>query len=172
MSLNWYAVRVKPHRERSVYELLCSKGLEAYYPFLKVEPVNPRSRKERPFFPGYLFVRLDLEELGNDALRWTVGTYGLVQFGNEPASVPENLIVELKQRLEKIKAAGGITLADLKRGDRVRIVQGPFDGYEAIFDTRLSGNDRVQVLLTYLNDQPKRLQLSASEISKISNQKS
>jgi transcriptional antiterminator RfaH len=169
MSFNWYALRVKPHRERFVYEQLCSKELAAYYPFLKVEPVNPRSRKERPFFPGYLFVMLDLEELGTDALRWMVGTYGLVHIGGEPASVPENLIHELKQRLEIIKAAGGIELAELKQGDRVRIVKGPFDGYEAIFDSRLSGNERVQVLLTFLNDQPKRLQLSASEITKVKN---
>jgi transcription antitermination factor NusG len=54
----------------------------------------------------------------------------------------------------------------LKKGDNVRIVSGALSGYEAIFDTALPGKDRVQVLLAYLSDQPKRLQLDASQIKK------
>ncbi len=62
------------------------------------------------------------------------GTLGLVSFDGIPASVPTNLILELQERLAEIEAAGGLELAGLKAGDRVRIVEGPFAGYEAIFD--------------------------------------
>jgi transcriptional antiterminator RfaH len=114
-----------------------------------------------------MFVRLDLNEEGLNVLRWTEGTYGLVSFGGEPVTVPENMINELKHRMQIIEEAGGLVFEDLKQGDKVRITKGPFEGYDAIFDTRLSGKDRVQVLLAYLNDRPVRVQIDASEIEKV-----
>jgi len=116
-----------------------------------------------------MFVYLDLEEAGRNVLSWTEGVYGLVQFGGEPTGVPEILIEELRSRLEQIQADGGRVIEDFKQGDRVQIVKGPFEGYEAIFDSRLSGDDRVQVLLTFLNQQPKRLHIDSSEIEKVKN---
>ncbi len=168
MHLQWYCLHVKPHKEQSVYKLLLARRVVVYYPYVKVEPVNPRARKERPFFPGYMFVFLDIEAEGMNALRWTEGTYGLVQFGGEPVSVPDSLIHELKATLDKIMVETRIKQESYTRGDRVRIVGGLFDGYEAIFDTRLPGKHRVQVLLAFLSDQPKRLQLNETEITKAS----
>jgi transcription elongation factor/antiterminator RfaH len=167
MITQWYVLHVKPHKERAVTRLLQAREVDVYFPVLKVKPVNPRSRKERPFFPGYLFVQIDLADQKAGSLQWVEGTHGLVQIGGEPARVPEQLIQALRQRLDDINAAGGLARASLKRGDRVRIVSGPFEGYEAIFDVRLSGKDRVQVLLTFLNDQPKRLQLDVTDIEKV-----
>jgi transcription antitermination factor NusG len=115
-----------------------------------------------------MFVFLDIEAEGTNALRWTEGTYGLVQFGGEPISVPDSLIHELKAALDKIMVESRIKKESYTRGDRVRIVGGLFDGYEAIFDTRLPGKDRVQVLLAFLSDQPKRLLLDETEITKVS----
>jgi transcriptional antiterminator RfaH len=95
------------------------------------------------------------------------GTLGLVSFGDIPATVPENLISELQQRLLQIEAQGGLVLVDLKPGDPVRIVEGPFAGYEAIFNMRLPGKDRVQVLLSFLSQHPHLLELDADDIKKI-----
>ena len=168
MATHWYALHVKPHKERPVYQLLQARDKVAFLPALKVEPVNPRARKERPYLPGYLFVFLDLEQEGPNVLRWTEGAYGLVQFGGEPAIVPENLVQELRSYLEEINAAGGAVVLGPKKGDRIVIVDGAFEGYEAIFDTSLPGKNRVQVLLTYLGQQPKRVQLDADQIAKAS----
>jgi len=167
MAEQWYAVHVKVHKEQSVHDYLVRQGKTDFFPYLRVQPVNPRSRKRRPFFPGYIFVRLDLEELGANALRWTEGTYGLVTFGDEPASVPISLIDAIRRQVEDINAAGGMTAAEMEPGDRVRIVEGAFEGYEAIFDTKLAGKDRVQVLLSYLSHQPKRLKIKPDQIQKI-----
>ena len=51
-------------------------------------------------------------------------------------------------------------------GDRVRIRAGAFSGYEALFDTRISGGDRVRVLLQMLNDRHVPLELNASDITR------
>jgi transcription antitermination factor NusG len=166
MPSNWYALYVKPHKEQSVNDLLVANGITSFYPCLRVKPVNPRSRKIRPFFPGYIFVYLDLDEVGSNALRWTEGTYGLVTFGDEPAAVPENLIHEVRRRVDEHNAAGGRQPPPMEPGDRVVIVDGVFQGYEAIFDADLAGQDRVQVLLTYLSKHPKRLIIESKQIKK------
>jgi transcriptional antiterminator RfaH len=167
MAEKWYALHVKAHREQAVHDYLVAQGIADYYPYLQVKPVNPRSRKRRPFFPGYVFVRLNLDELGPNALRWTEGTYGLVTFGDEPAPVPGSLIDEVRRRVREVNAAGGKVSPGIAPGDRVRIVQGAFEGYEAIFDANLAGKDRVQVLLSYLSEQPKRLIIRPEQVEKI-----
>jgi len=167
MTEKWYALHVKAHKEQGVHDYLVAQGIADYYPYLRVKPVNPRSRKRRPFFPGYVFVRLNVGELGSNALRWTEGTYGLVTFGDEPAPVPDGLIEEVRRQVESVNAAGVEIRPKMAPGDRVRIVDGAFEGYEAIFDANLAGKDRVQVLLSYLSDQPKRLIIKPEQVEKI-----
>jgi transcription antitermination factor NusG len=167
MSSHWYALRVKPHKERTVYrQLQCQECIELFFPSINVEPKNPRAAKEQPYFPGYMFVRADLNRLGTNLFNWTPGTHGLVSFDNEPAVVPEHLIVELRRRVAQIRAAGGLLFDNLQKGDRVRIVRGPFEGYEAIFDMRLPGRERVQVLLAFLSKYPQPVKLPVSNIEK------
>lgn len=150
MTEQWYALRSKPRKEDAIWRQLRSDGFEVFYPRLKVNPVNPRSRKIKPYFPGYMFVLVDLEETGVSRFQWMPHTLGLVSFGGEPAHVPENLIVELRRRVLEISEAGGELFDGLKPGDSVRISSGPFEGYEAIFDARLPGSERVRVLLELL----------------------
>ena len=167
MTTHWYALHVKRHKERSVHRLLLAREIEVFFPSLRVKPKNPRSAKERPYFPGYMFVNANLEIIGINAFSWLPGTRGLVAFGGEPAVVPVNLIQELKQRLAQLQIEGELPGPAFKKGERVRIVSGPFDGYEAIFDTHLSGKERVQVLLSFLSTQPKPVKLDAADIEKI-----
>ncbi|HVO69796.1 MAG TPA: transcription termination/antitermination NusG family protein [Aggregatilineaceae bacterium] len=161
----WYVLHSKPHKENQINAYLQSQNLETFYPTLRVQPVNPRASKIRPYFPGYLFVRADLDAVGVSALQWIPGAVGLVSFDGQPGTVPDYVIRELRQRIAEIEAAGGLTLDGLKQGDPVRITHGPFAGYEAIFDMRLSGAERVQVLLQMLGRLVK-VQVTASEIEK------
>ena len=65
MTTHWYALRSKPCKEDILWRQVGLRGFECFYPRLRVKPVNPRSRKIRPYFPGYMFVRADLSEAGN-----------------------------------------------------------------------------------------------------------
>lgn len=143
------------------------QGLEAFYPRLKVKPVNPRARKIQPYFPGYLFVQADLDATGISAFQWMPYSTGLVCFGGEPSIVPDGLIIALRHRIQEIEAAGGEILNGLKPGDPIRIQDGPFAGYEAIFDTRLSGSERVRVLLKMLNQRSLPIELDTNQIQRI-----
>jgi transcription elongation factor/antiterminator RfaH len=167
MTNHWYALRTKARKEEIVWQQLINQGIEHYYPRVRVHPVNPRSRKVKAYFPGYMFIRTNLNETGVSAFKWMPHTLGLVSFGGEPALVPDNLIHELKQRVQEIAEAGGEVFDGLKSGDTVYIHEGPFEGFEAIFDARLDGQERVRVLLQFINDRREvPVELDVSQIRK------
>jgi len=153
MAEYWYALRSKPRKEEVVYRQVLNQNVEVYYPRIRVHPVNPRAKKIQPYFPSYMFVHVDLEVIGLSYFQWMPHTLGLVCFGEEAAIVPDHLINELKKRVREIAEAGGEFFDGLKAGETVYIRQGPFAGYEAVFDTRLPGSERVRVLLKLLHDQ-------------------
>lgn len=166
MATLWYALQSKPMKEALLSEQLELCRIESYYPRIRVRPVNPRSRHVKSYFPGYVFGHVDLEKVSLSTLQWMPGSIGIVSFGGVPASVPDNLIALIRQRVDEINLAGGEQLLGLKRGDTVTIQAGPFEGYEAIFDARISGDERVRVLLKLLNRQQVPLELSASQIQR------
>jgi transcription antitermination factor NusG len=166
MALQWYALRSKQRKEDAVWKQARDQGFEVFYPRLRVNPVNPRARKIRPYFPGYLFVRADLDVVGRSVLQFMPYSNGLVSFGGEPSSVPENLIVAIRQRVEEIEKAGGENLDGLHKGDVVQINYGPFEGYQGIFDVKLPGSERVRILLQLLDSRHMPVEMSAASITK------
>ncbi len=167
MTVRWYVLRTKPRKEDVVWRQVKSRGLEVFYPRLRVNPVNPRARKIRPYFPGYMFVRADLDAVGLSTFQWLPHAIGLVSFGGEPAAVPDNLIYAIQRKVDAIAAAGGEVFDGLRQGDAVRIQEGPFAGYKAIFDERLPGTERVRVLLSMLSDRQVPVELNAGQIQQI-----
>ncbi len=164
MGEHWYVLRSKPNKENSLWREARARGYEVFYPQIRVQPVNPRSRKVRPYFPGYMFVKVDLTVSGLSALIWMPYSYGLVSFDAEPCLIPDELINAIQKRVDDVNAAGGELFDKLRAGEKVAIQAGPFEGYQAIFDTRLPGKERVRVLLILLGEQQMSLELSAGQI--------
>lgn len=166
MEAPWYVLHSKPRKEEFLLDQLRLNGYTAYCPLIRVTPVNPRARKVRPYFPGYVFVQCDLTREKASSLQWMPGATGFVSFDGEPARVPDGLIPALRQRVEVVNAAGGETLHEIQPGDTVRVVGGLFAGYEAIFDARLSGSERVRVLLKLLQRRVLAVELPAGQVQK------
>lgn len=162
--MSWYVMHSKPNKEEFLYEQLLSRNINAYYPRIKVQPINPRARKRKPYFPGYLFIKADLADLGTSALRWIPGALGLVDFGNDPASVPDDLLLAIQEKVEHFNAPGKYLSEEFRSGEVVTIETGPLAGYRAIFDARLPGNERVRVLLQLLSDRQICVELSVNQI--------
>lgn len=161
MTQTWYAIHSKPNREDLLWSQLLSRGHQVYYPRIHVRPVNPRARTIKPYFPGYLFVQLDLNQTPISTVAWTPGAQRIVSFDGEPAIVPEAVIHALQAHIQKLEAAGPDPLHGLQPGDAVVLQGGPFEGYEGILDTRLDGRERVRILLKMINSQQVRMEVSA-----------
>jgi transcription antitermination factor NusG len=164
MTPQWYALHCKPMKEALLWEQLSLHEIEGYYPRIRVQPANPRARKIKPYFPGYVFGRVDLEQTNMTTLWWMPGSAGIVSFDGMPSHVPEVMIAAIRRRVDEINAAGGELFDGLKTGDVLTVQEGPFKGYEAIFDARLSGDDRVRVLLKLLTRGQVRLELPGRQI--------
>jgi len=164
MTISWYVLHSKPRKEELLSEQLELRKVETFSPRIRVQVVNPRARKVRPYFPGYVFTHVDLDIIGLSVLQYMPGSAGLVKFGGTPAFVPDGLIHAIRQRVEEINAAGGELFEVLKPGETVFIHSGPFAGYEAIFDARLPGTERVRVLLKLLRNRKMQVELPAGQV--------
>ena len=164
MAPSWYVIRCKPRKEEFLAEQMQIRRIEIFAPLIRVQTVNPRAKKIKPYFPGYVFVHLDLEKAGTMSMQYIPGAAGLVTFGGEVADVPDGLIHAIRQRVEDINYAGGELFDVLKIGATVVIHSGPFAGYEAIFDARLPGSDRVRVLLKLLKNRQMQVDLPAGQV--------
>ena len=146
----WFAVFSKPRREEEATEQLTRQGFTVFLPRVRARRRLRGQWRDivEPMFPRYLFLRATpgLDDLR--PIRSTRGVVGLVRFGGEPRPAPDALIIEL----QRLCAAddGALSLPEpLAPGDRVRIVEGPFAGYEAELLSQ-DGENRARVLLTLL----------------------
>lgn len=146
----WFVVHTKPRQEAVAREQLERQGYPVYLPRLSL----PRLRRGRwsdtvePLFPRYLFAQVEVGEQALAPIRSTRGVTAVLKFGNRYAEVPAALIEALRARADE---SGMHVLADsgLRKGDRLRIIAGPFEGFEAVFECE-RGADRSRVLLDVL----------------------
>lgn len=163
----WYVLQCNPREEVTAWRQVESLGMEVYYPCVSVRTVNPRARKVKPYFPGYLFVRLDASTLSKHTFRWMAHIVGLVCCGDEPTPVPDALVAAIRRRVAEFALVCADPAHGMKRGDPVRIQAGPFEGYEAVFDMRMSGDNRVRVLLELINGKSVALDIQATQVDRI-----
>jgi transcription antitermination factor NusG len=143
----WYAVRAQAQRE-SIAELhLKRQFAEVFYPryFVPVRGANRRvTVAARPFFPGYLFVKLDLGRDRWRSVNGTFGVIGLVQFGERPTPTPAGFVDAM---LARTQGDSVIAVEDpLQIGAAVQIVGGPFHNTIGALLAR-PARDRVTVLI-------------------------
>jgi len=149
----WLLLHAKTFKEEFLWREIVARQIECFFPRLLVKPVNPRSKKIKPYFPGYLFVQIEPDSPDVQALRWLPGSLGWVTFGDEIASVPENIIGGIRHHVEVINSKFSDKGLHFMKGESVEIVGGVFSGFEAVFDSQLSGRERARVLLQLVHSQ-------------------
>lgn len=164
MAGRWYVLRSKPNKEDALSKQVASRGIEFYYPRIVVQPVNPRARTTKPFFPGYMFVQADLVQVGLSTFQWMPYASGLVCFDGEPASILDGILQALRRSIEDLSKRNAEERLQLQPGTPLTINSGPFAGYKAIFDTRLPGSDRIRILLNAVRGVQVPLELAAGYV--------
>jgi len=148
---NWYAVCCKPRQEAVAEENLVRQEFHVYLPRIRIR----RRRRGKwidtveALFPRYLFIRIDPLRRNTASVRSTRGVVGLVRFGGQPAVVPDEVMDALLQCEDSASGLHQDSRPSFCAGDRIRLVEGPFAGIEAIFAEQ-DGEKRVIVLLELL----------------------
>jgi transcriptional antiterminator RfaH len=149
MASRWYCAGFIKQKERLAIQHLEYQDYEVFCPrFRKTVSHARRTRSVlTPLFPGYLFVRLDI-----DSQRWrpidgTIGVTHIIRNGARPTPVPESFVEAL---LRGADGDGIVSFEEsLSAGDKVQTIGGPFNGQIGTL-LKLKDADRVVVLMSML----------------------
>lgn len=142
----WYVAQTISRNESRADIQLRAQNFETFLP--RVARTVRHARKLRTVltaaFPGYVFVRLDLERERWRSVNGTIGVSRLIMAGDMPKPVPCGVVETLMAYVDEFGIARFDR--DLVEGQAVRIKDGPLAN--AIGQIlRLDGNGRVRVLL-------------------------
>ncbi|MEF2554002.1 transcriptional activator RfaH [Aurantimonas sp. A2-1-M11] len=148
----WYAVATQPGRETLAKAHLERQDFDCVLPMQErtVRHARRVSTTRASFFPGYLFVALDLSVDRWRSVNGTVGVRHIISAGDRPVAVPRGMVETLQAAMDE---AGLIRIETHgSKGDKVTLHKGPFTGMVGEWD-RMQGSQRVRVLLNLLNGQ-------------------
>mgnify|MGYP001182911588 FL=1 len=142
----WFIIQIKPNAYEMANRNLTRQGFETFIPEMIVTSSknNQYYSKKVFLFPGYMFVFFDPNFLEWKLINSTYGVSKILSFNNKPAEIPSDLILALKYRYAgNEKLTGNI---DLKKGDRIKMITGPFVNFFAKVES-VEGSNRIWVLL-------------------------
>jgi len=161
---HWFVIQTKPGGEHRVETHLLNQKIETFLPLIEAHQYRNGKMVQiiKPFFPNYLFARLDLK-FHYYKVKWTRGVSKILGSGDGPALISEKVIQMIKERIGKDNLVK--LEEELKEGDAVQVTSGPFKEFNGIFQKKISGNGRVRILLNMIGvDVP--IQLSRWQIKK------
>jgi transcription antitermination factor NusG len=126
----WYALYTRHQHEKTVHQILTSKGFESLLPLYQ----TAHRWKDRtkvlslPLFPCYVFVKGGLERRLD--IMTTPGVHALVSSAGQPAAIPPHEIDAIRRAVESGLHVEPHPL--LRCGDWVRVKAGPLAGVEGI----------------------------------------
>jgi transcriptional antiterminator NusG len=105
-----------------------------------------RHNVEKKVFPGYVLVRMEMDEDSWYQLRNTPGVTGFVSFNNKPIPLTE---AEAQNVLKGMTAEAPKVKISFALGDTVRIVDGPFADFRGQIDEINNEKGKIKVLVSF-----------------------
>lgn len=147
----WYLIQAHTGREQLAHEHLGRQNYRAFLPSTWRSIRHARKiRTERcAYFPGYLFVSLDLDRERWRPIDGTMGVVQIVKGSGRPLAAPKGLVEALQALLDDDGTLKRIDAASLGEGDTVRLIRGPFADHLARVE-RADGPGRVRILMSMM----------------------
>jgi len=101
---------------------------------------------ERHVFPGYVLINMKMEEESWYVVRNTPGVTGFVGMGNEPSPLPPQ---EVAQILKRMEAEAPTIKVTYKTGEKVRIIDGPFNDFHGTVDEIDMDRSKVRIMVNF-----------------------
>jgi len=139
MSLQWYVVHAYSGFEKKVAQSLQEqsvvKGMENWFDKILVpteEVVEMRRgskvNSERKFFPGYVLVKMEMNEDSYHLVKNTPKVTGFLGAGNKPVPISQNeadrILQQVKEGVDRPKPS-----VTFQVGEEVRVNDGPFQSF-------------------------------------------
>ncbi len=165
-SMHWYVLRVASNREDQVCEALTRKVKIEHLddrigrilvPTQREKRMRGRIAKvfDRKLYPGYVFVEMATEEDGSipeDVWFMVKDTMSVGDFiGSDGKPTPmkphdvEKMLAVVEKSAEQPTLAG---MAGMKKGDAIKVKEGPFENFEGEIDEVFPDKGQVRVIVT------------------------
>ena len=105
-----------------------------------------RHTVQRKVFPGYVLVRMEMDDETWYALRNTPGVTGFVNVNNKPVPLAET---EVQAILKGMTAEAPKVKVSFQVGDTVRITDGPFADFRGEIDEINQEKGKIKVLVSF-----------------------
>jgi transcription termination/antitermination protein NusG len=136
MNHKWYAIYTKPKNEIHIQKRLedCD-DIEVYLPLVN------NMKKPQPLIPRYVFVKHDETQFYR--VRTGGGVDRYISFGDAPSVIPEAEMTLMKTAVTHAQNISVLS-SHLVKGDKVKIIQGPFQGYSGVL-SHINGKNNVSL---------------------------
>jgi transcription termination/antitermination protein NusG len=167
LTKNWYVLRVASNREDQVRDALERKvKIESLgdligriiVPTERIKRVKQGQQKvaERKLYPGYVFVEMELNNDGTIPERAyylfkdTQGVGDFIGQRNKPSPMGIDEVSKMLQDVEKAESQSGSgqVKVEFKKGDAIKIKEGPFENFEGTVDEIFPDKGVVRVIVT------------------------
>jgi transcriptional antiterminator NusG len=153
----WYVVHAYSGFEKSVQRALEDRinraGMTDKFGkiLVPVEEVvemkgGQKHMSERKFFPGYVLVEMELTDETWHLVRSTPKVTGFVGSGNKPVSLPADQVDEIMRNMEA-GAEKPKPKSVFQRGDKVRVIDGPFVNFQGVVEDMNPERGRMKVVV-------------------------
>ena len=159
MAKNWYIIhtysgfeeKVKTSiEEKAKIEGLENKIARILIPTERAIELKEKKRQEvdRKFYPGYILVEMEIDDETWHLVKNTFRVAGFVGGAKPVPLLPEEVEIILQQ-IEKGPIAA--TESRFKKGENVRIIDGPFSSFVGCVDEVDMDHDRLRVMVSIFN---------------------
>lgn len=164
--MKWYVLRVASNKEDQVCDALTRKikieQLEDRVGRILVPTQREKRMKagiarvyDRKLYPGYVFVEMSTEEDGRIfedvwfVIKETSGVGDFIGSDNKPSAMKPHDVEKMLAVVEKSAEAPTLAgMAGLKKGEQVKVKEGPFENYEGEIDEVMMDKGQVRVIIS------------------------
>jgi transcription termination/antitermination protein NusG len=131
-----------------------------------VEVRNKQKREtEQKFFPGYVLVEMELSDETWHLVRSTPKVTGFVGSGTRPVPLSEDQVDEIRRQMEA-GAEKPKPKSVFQRGDKVRVIDGPFVNFQGTVDDISPERGRMKVVVTVFS-RPTPVELEYYQVERL-----
>jgi len=158
MSKKWYIVHTYSGQEakakQALEERAAALGKEEFFDEILipeenvVEMVKGQKRtSKRKFFPGYILVRMDLNDESWHVVKNTPKVTGFVGGGaTKPPPISDDEVARMTQRIKE-GASKPKPLIHFEEGENVRVITGPFANFSGFVDEVMAEKEKLRVMV-------------------------
>ena len=172
-NLRWYVIQTYAGYENKVTRNLLNRIAQREMQHIISDVIVPTEEEIeikngqrrtilRKVYPGYVLIRMVLNDDAWYLVRNTPGVSGFVGNGNKPSPLDEQ---EVRTILRQMEAVEPKVKVSYQVGQTIKVIDGPFTDFEGVVDSIDQERGRVRVLVSFFGRET-RVDLDSLQVTK------